>query len=75
MEIPKSAILEFLRHKGDDSGRQEAEATLPETVDTDRDGALLEQFGVDDRELLAMASRVPELKDKLPDGVGDKLGL
>ena len=75
MEIPKDAILEFLQHKGEDSKRHEAEAELPETVDTERDSGLLARFGIDPQELLANADRIPGLKDKLPGGIGDKLSL
>ena len=75
MEIPKDAVLEFLRHKGDDPNRQAAEAELPETVDTERDSDPLSRFGVDPQELLAMAGNLPGLKDKLPGGIGGKLEL
>lgn len=75
MEIPKEAILQFLRERGDETKAQEAERELPDTVDTERDQGLLGRFGVDPDELLAMADRIPGLKDKLPGGLGDRLGL
>jgi hypothetical protein len=75
MEIPKEAILQFLRERGDSDRANEAERELPDQVDTERDAGLLERFGVDPQELLAMADRIPGLKDKLPGGLGDRLGL
>ena len=75
MEIPKEAILEFLRHRGQESQAQDAERELPDTVDSERDAGLLSRFGVDPQELLAMAETIPGLKEKLPGGLGDKLGL
>ena len=75
MEIPKDAIVEFLRHRGDDSRAQEAERELPGTVDTERDQNLLDRFGVDPQELLSMAGSIPGLKEKLPGGLGDRLGI
>jgi hypothetical protein len=75
MEIPKEAILEFLRERGDSDQAREAERELPDQVDTERDSGLLSRFGVDPQELLAMAERIPGLKEKLPGGLGEKLGF
>ncbi len=75
MEIPKDAILEFLRERGDSDKASEAERELPEQVDTERDSGLLARFGVDPQELLSMADKIPGLKEKLPGGLGDRLGL
>jgi hypothetical protein len=75
MEIPKEAILEFLRERGESDRASEAERELPEQVDTERDSGLLARFGVDPQELLSMADRIPGLKDKLPGGLGERLGL
>jgi hypothetical protein len=75
MEIPKEAILEFLRERGDSDQADEAERELPDQVDTERDSGLLSRFGVDPQELLAMAERIPGLKEKLPGGLGERLGF
>jgi hypothetical protein len=75
MEIPKEAILEFLRERGESDRASEAERELPEQVDTERDSGLLARFGVDPQELLSMADRIPGLKEKLPGGLGERLGL
>jgi hypothetical protein len=75
MEIPKEAILEFLRERGDSQQASEAERELPDQVDTERDSGLLARFGVDPQELLSMADRIPGLKEKLPGGLGERLGL
>jgi hypothetical protein len=75
MEIPKEAILEFLRERGDSDQANQAERELPDQVDTERDSGLLSRFGVDPQELLAMAERIPGLKEKLPGGLGEKLGF
>ena len=75
MEIPKDAILDYLRHQGQQDKAAEAERELPDTVDSERDSGLLARFGVDPQELLQMADKIPGLKDKLPSGLGDRLGL
>jgi hypothetical protein len=75
MEIPKEAILQFLRERGDSDRASQAEQELPDQVDTERDSGLLARFGVDPDELLSMADKIPGLKDKLPGGLGDRLGL
>jgi hypothetical protein len=75
MEIPKDAILQFLRERGDSDRASQAEQELPDQVDTERDSGLLARFGVDPDELLSMADKIPGLKDKLPGGLGDRLGL
>jgi hypothetical protein len=75
MEIPKDAILQFLRERGDSDKASEAERELPEQVDTERDSGLLARFGVDPQELMSMADKIPGLKEKLPGGLGDRLGL
>jgi hypothetical protein len=64
MQIDKSQILEFLRSKGDEEKAGQAEAELPDQVDTERHAGLLSKFGIDPADLLR----------KLPGGLGDKLG-
>jgi len=65
MEIPKEAILDFLRDRGDGDKADQAERELPDRVDTERDAGLLSRFGVDPDELLGMADKIPGLRDKL----------
>ncbi|CAN5849191.1 MAG: hypothetical protein ACR2HP_11285 [Ilumatobacteraceae bacterium] len=52
MNIDKSQILDLLRSKGDQSKVDEADRELPDQVDTDKDGGLLERFGLNIGDLL-----------------------
>jgi hypothetical protein len=61
MEIPKDAILELLNGRGDDAKAQQAQADLPDNVDTDRDQGLLAKFGINPADLIG--------------GLGAKFGL
>jgi hypothetical protein len=65
MEIPKDKILELLRERGDHDKAQQAEGELPDQVDTEQHGDLLQKYGID----------IQDLAGKLPGGLGDKLGL
>jgi hypothetical protein len=69
MEIPKGAVLEFLRERGQSDKAEQAQRELPDQVDTERDSSLLDRFGVDQQDL------VQALGDRLPGGLGDRLGL
>ncbi|MBA2553413.1 MAG: hypothetical protein WKF47_15505 [Geodermatophilaceae bacterium] len=51
MEIPKEKILEFLKSRGDDSQADQADAELPDQVDTDKDSGLLSKFNIDPKDL------------------------
>jgi hypothetical protein len=53
MQIPKDAIIDFIRSKVSPDKAGEAQEQLPDQVDTDRDAPLLERFGVDVPDLLA----------------------
>ncbi|OAE00044.1 hypothetical protein [Arthrobacter sp. OY3WO11] len=64
MNIDKSQILELLRSRGDNDKAAQAEAELPDQVDTEQHSGLLSQLGINPAELLG----------KLPGGLGDKLG-
>lgn len=64
MNIDKSQILELLRNQGDNDKAAQAEAELPDQVDTEQHAGLLSQLGINPAELLG----------KLPGGLGDKLG-
>ena len=65
MQIPKDKILELLRERGQNDQAEQADKELPDQVDPDQHGGLLEKYGVDAKDLAG----------KLPGGVGDKLGL
>ena len=52
MQIDKETILNLLREQGKTDEAQRAEQELPDQVDTDRDGDLLERFGIDPQDLL-----------------------
>jgi hypothetical protein len=65
MEIPKDKIVELLRERGQNDKADQADQELPDQVDTHEHGDLLARFGLDEEELAG----------KLPDGLGDKLGL
>ena len=51
MQIDKSTIMDLLRERGQQDQATKAEQELPDQVDTDRDGGLLQRFGVDPQEL------------------------
>ncbi len=61
MQIPKDKILELIRSRGDQDKVGQAQAELPEQVDTEMDKGLLDKFGVDPSQLMG--------------GLGDKLGI
>lgn len=63
MQIDKSQIIDLLTSRGDHTSAQEADAELPDKVDTDKHKDLLDKFGID----------LGELSSKIP-GLG-KLGL
>jgi hypothetical protein len=65
MQIPKDKILELLRERGQNDQAEQADKELPDQVDPEQHGGLLEKYGVDPKDLAG----------KLPGGVGDKLGL
>ena len=61
MQIDKQQIIEFLKSKGEHDQAQQADAQLPEQVDTDQHTGLLSKLGLS--------------ADDLPGGLGGKLGL
>jgi hypothetical protein len=65
MQIPKDKILELLRERGQNDQAEQADKELPDQVDPEQHGGLLEKYGIDVKDLAGM----------LPGGVGDKLGL
>ena len=46
MQFDKAQILDLLRSQGQHDQAAQAEGELPQQVDTDRDGGLLERFGI-----------------------------
>lgn len=52
MEIPKDQILQLLRDRGDHEKAQNADQQLPDKVDTDQHGDLLDKIGIDPSDLL-----------------------
>ena len=65
MQIPKEKVLELLRERGQHDQAAQADSELPNNVDPQKDAGLLSKYGIDPNALL----------EKLPGGVGDKLGL
>ena len=52
MQIPKEQILQLLQQQGDSDKAGEAEQQLPDQVDTDQHGDLLQKLGIDPQDLL-----------------------
>ena len=70
MQIDKTQILELLRSQGKDSQAQQADQELPGQVDTDQHAGLLEKFGLNPQDLIAMLAG-----SKGPGGTGLGKGL
>ena len=52
MEIPKDKILELLRDRGENEKADRASNELPDQVDTEKHGDLLDRLGIDPGSLL-----------------------
>ncbi len=52
MEIPKDTIINLIRERVGGGKAEQADRELPDQVDPDRDGRLLQRFGIDPKELL-----------------------
>jgi hypothetical protein len=65
MEIPKEKIVELLRDRGQDDLAQRADSELPDQVDPQQHADALQRFGINEQDLAS----------KLPNGLGEKLGL
>ena len=50
MQLDKNMILDLLRERGQGDQASQAEQELPDQVDTDKDGGLLQKFGLDPQE-------------------------
>ena len=64
MELNKDTIVNFLKQQGRHDEAAQADQQLPDKVDHEQHADLLARFGLDSKDLL----------DKLPGGLGDKLG-
>lgn len=53
MNIDKDTILQMLRGNGQDAQADQAQQELPDQVDTDNDGGLLDKFGINPADLIA----------------------
>ncbi len=47
MEIPKEQILEMLRKRGDQDKAEQADRELPDQVDPEQHGGILDKLGLD----------------------------
>lgn len=52
MQIPKEQIINLLQSQGQGDQAQQADAQLPDQVDHEEHGDLLQQFGVDPQQLV-----------------------
>ena len=64
MQIDKNEILKLLRSRGEADKAAQAEQELPEKVDPDEHGGLLERFGVNPKDLLSKLGGLGKLFDK-----------
>ncbi len=64
MQIDKQQIIELLKSRGDHDKATQADAELPDQVDTDQDSGLFTKLGINPADLLGGAG-----------GIGSKLGL
>ena len=54
MQFDKTQVLDLLRSQGQHDQATQAEGQLPDTVDTDRDGGLLQGLGLDPMKLIGL---------------------
>jgi hypothetical protein len=52
VQLDKNMIIDLLRERGQGDQASQAEQELPDQVDTDKDGGLLQKFGLDPQELI-----------------------
>ncbi len=60
MQIDKQQIIKMLKSRGDHDQATQAEADLPDKVDTEKDAGILSKFGINPADLLG----------RLPGGLG-----
>ena len=53
MKLDKQELLRMLRTQGDNDTADQAESSLPDEIDTDRDGDALDALGLDRTQLMA----------------------
>jgi hypothetical protein len=53
VKLDKQELVRVLRTEGDNDTADRAESTLPEEIDTDRDGDALDDLGLDRTQLMA----------------------
>jgi hypothetical protein len=67
MEIPKQQIIDMLRDQGKEDQVGQADRELPDKVDPEQHGGLLQKFGLDPAEILskvgggALGGKIPGL--------------
>jgi len=64
VQIDKAQIIELLKSRGDTDKAAQADAELPEKVDTERDQSVLDKLGIN----------VQDLAGRLPGGLGGLMG-
>ena len=52
MKLSKETIVDLLRSRGDHDKAAQAEQELPDEVDDDQHGRLLDKFGIDPKDLM-----------------------
>ena len=53
MNLDKKELVTLLRTQGDNDLAEQVEQRLPDQIDTDRDGAALDELGLDRTQLMA----------------------
>jgi hypothetical protein len=53
MQFDKSQILDLLRSQGDNDNAEQADRELPDQVDTEKHGSILERLGLNPADLIA----------------------
>ena len=74
MQIYKEHILNMLRGQGQDQQADQAAQELPDQVDTDQHGNLLQKFGLNPADLLSKLGGLGGGQGGLGGGLGKLLG-
>jgi hypothetical protein len=53
VKLDKQELVTMLRTQGNNDTAEQVEQRLPEEIDTDRDGAVLDEMGLDRTQLMA----------------------
>lgn len=59
MQIDKAQILSMLKSQGDDDKASQADAELPDQVDTEKDAGMLSKLGIDPSALGGLGGKMP----------------